>query len=111
MDYFNFADALSADTISDFVHGEDRMSLRIVAVPDVPQIYQTRMLDVTEFKNLSLGPVDSTDRILYDPATGTVFLDMDGSGSAAATLFAVLQGGPVLYASDITVLLPFTTDF
>ena len=43
------------------------------------------------FKDLSTGAVNADDRILYDRTTGTVSYDKDGSGSALAVTFAVLD--------------------
>ena len=56
------------------------------------------------FKNLSLAPIDPTDRILYNDATGALFYDADGSGAAVATLFAVLSGGPSVTAADFSIV-------
>jgi Ca2+-binding RTX toxin-like protein len=47
---------------------------------------------------------DASDRIVYDTSTGTLYYDGDGSGGRAAELIAVLQGNPVLAATDIAVL-------
>ena len=47
---------------------------------------------------------DSGDRIVYDPATGALFFDPDGSGAAAAVQFALLETKPLLAASDFLVI-------
>jgi Ca2+-binding RTX toxin-like protein len=36
---------------------------------------------------------DSSDRIVYNPVTGSLYYDADGSGGQAAVLFAILGGG------------------
>jgi Ca2+-binding RTX toxin-like protein len=46
---------------------------------------------------------DSTDRVIYNPATGALFYDADGTGAAAAVQFAVIGTGLGLTASDFSV--------
>ena len=46
---------------------------------------------------------DADDRILYDKATGRIFLDRDGSGAAAAVLLAQVKAGTTLAAADFEV--------
>ena len=43
---------------------------------------------------------DSSDRIIYDPATGKIFYDRDGTGSAAPILFATVDPGLALTNAD-----------
>ncbi|HEY5712573.1 MAG TPA: hypothetical protein VIT38_11820 [Allosphingosinicella sp.] len=101
-DTFAFTTALGAanvDLIADFVSGTDKIAL-----------------DDAIFTGLGLGALsanafvngtsaqDADDRILYDAATGNLFLDADGNGAGAAVLFATLQGHPVLAASDFQVI-------
>ncbi|HEV2817908.1 MAG TPA: hypothetical protein VGW40_11895, partial [Allosphingosinicella sp.] len=47
---------------------------------------------------------DADDRIVYDGATGQLFFDADGNGAGAQVLFATLQAGTALIASDFTVI-------
>ena len=47
---------------------------------------------------------DADDRIIYDPATGRLFFDADGSGAGAQIQFATLQGAPAITANDFTVI-------
>ena len=42
--------------------------------------------------------------IVYDQTTGNLYYDADGTGGAAAILFAKLDGHPTLTASDFTVI-------
>ncbi|HEX8258316.1 MAG TPA: M10 family metallopeptidase [Allosphingosinicella sp.] len=44
--------------------------------------------------------LDETDRIVYDAATGRIFYDADGSGAAAAVLFAEVRPGLALTHQD-----------
>jgi Ca2+-binding RTX toxin-like protein len=52
------------------------------------------------------GPaaLDADDRIIYDPATGKLWFDADGSGSGAAVQFATLDAGLPLHASDFQII-------
>ncbi len=47
---------------------------------------------------------DATDRVIYNSATGAVFFDPDGTGSAAPIQFALLSTGLGLTASDFQVI-------
>ena len=46
---------------------------------------------------------DATDRIIYDAATGNIFYDPDGTGAAAATLFATVDPGTALTHADFLI--------
>jgi len=48
--------------------------------------------------------VDADDRILYDPTTGALYFDADGSGAGAAVQFASLQAGLALGAGEFQVI-------
>jgi Ca2+-binding RTX toxin-like protein len=43
---------------------------------------------------------DANDRILYEAATGRIFYDADGTGDAAAVLFAKVDAGTLLTSQD-----------
>lgn len=47
--------------------------------------------------------VDAEDRILYDPATGSLWYDSDGTGAAAAVLFAIVEPGTALGNGEFVV--------
>jgi Ca2+-binding RTX toxin-like protein len=50
-------------------------------------------------------PMTADTRIVYDPATGALYFDADGSGSELALKFAVLSNLPgTLQAGDIVVI-------
>ena len=101
-DIFIFADALGAgniDGIQDFVTGQDRLFLENAVFAGLP----AGVLAVGALVNGSVAQ-DADDRILYDPATGALFFDPDGTGAAAAVQFATLVPGTALAASDIVVI-------
>jgi serralysin len=52
------------------------------------------------------GPAahDTSDRVIYDKTSGTLFYDADGTGAAAAAKFALLPKGLALGASDFLVI-------
>ena len=47
---------------------------------------------------------DADDRIVYDQATGQLYFDADGNGAGAQVLFATLEAGTILTASDFSVI-------
>ena len=98
-DYFNFSDAKSVDTITDL---EDAESLTIdrLGFTGFTAAEYSQFIQASRFKNLALGAVDADDRILFDPATGKVFYDSDGSGAARAQAFAIVSVGLVLTEAD-----------
>ena len=49
---------------------------------------------------------DADDRIIYDPATGALLYDSDGTGAAAAVQFAILPAGLELSSSRFVVSGP-----
>jgi Ca2+-binding RTX toxin-like protein len=56
----------------------------------------------------ALGAVarDTTDRILYDQATGALRYDPDGTGPSAAVRFAMLSPGLAVTSADFVVVNP-----
>jgi Ca2+-binding RTX toxin-like protein len=74
------------------------------------------LLDDAVFTGMALGALDpnafvagtaaldANDRIIYDPTTGALYFDADGSGGGAQVLFAVLDSSPALTAGDFTVI-------
>lgn len=101
-DSFVFSTGLGSeniDRILDFLPGVDRIGL-----------------DDTVFGGLTLGTpgeaafrvgataLDADDRIIYDPQTGTLLFDPDGSGAGAATQFASLGKNLDVTAWDFYVI-------
>ncbi|GFE71086.1 calcium-binding protein [Chroococcus sp. FPU101] len=64
---------------------------------------QYSYLSAAQFKYGS-SATNSTQRFLYDTSTGYLRFDVDGSGSAASTILAILQGAPTLTNNDIYVI-------
>jgi uncharacterized repeat protein (TIGR01451 family) len=52
---------------------------------------------------LGTTAADSDDRFIYDPGTGNLFFDPDGTGDAPQQQIATLTGAPSLSAEDIFV--------
>lgn len=52
---------------------------------------------------LGTTAAEADDRIIYDPGTGRLWFDQDGSGEASAILVAVLTNHAPLSAADIVV--------
>jgi Ca2+-binding RTX toxin-like protein len=50
------------------------------------------------------SPSDDVAQVIYDPATGELFYDADGTGSGLARLFAVLEGAPLITAGSFVVV-------
>ena len=94
------SDTLNVDTILDFSHTDDTISL-----------------DIAIFSALGAGALsadqfvagtqanDADDRIIYDSGSGQVWYDADGTGSGAAVLFATLSNKPTdLDHTDFVVI-------
>jgi Ca2+-binding RTX toxin-like protein len=101
-DTFCFTGPLGGGNVDQFVTfeaGTDRIALGASTFAGL----QLGALDPAAF---ATGPLamQADDRILYDPATGYLFFDADGSGSAAAQQFAILHEGLSLSASDFFVI-------
>ncbi|MDZ4253123.1 MAG: hypothetical protein U1A72_11210, partial [Sulfuritalea sp.] len=81
------------DTITDFNSADDTI---VLVGPDFTNYVADR---AARFK-LTTDVLDADDRILYNPATGAVFYDSDGSGTAAAIQFATLAAAPAITYDD-----------
>lgn len=104
-DAFEFAerDAASSDTITDFTRGQD-----VILLNELVYGLGDGALPATAFKTIGTGgTVDSSDRILYNAATGQLYFDPDGSGGAASVLLAVLTNKPALSYTDFWAYDPY----
>ena len=97
-DIFAFSDmgAANADTIADFVSGEDVIQLDGSLFTGIGSGFFVA--------NASGTAQDADDRIIFETDTRQVWYDADGSGGGARQLIATLQVGATLVATDITVL-------
>ena len=104
-DRFVFDTALRAsnvDTITDFNPRDD--SIRIDNAVFLG-LAEGSLIGRDQFKDLAQGPVDSSDRILYDSRTGDLFFDRDGSGTQYdAVKFAVIENLETLTYRDFLVI-------
>ena len=102
-DAFLFDSALAGagvDTILDFAAADDSIRLDRSFVTGFAE---TGTLRLAAFRE-GARAVDDSDRILYDEATGRIFYDADGSGAAAAILFAKVTPGTDLAAADFVIV-------
>ena len=100
-DTFEFTTALgdgNVDYIGDFESGVDTIALSRV-------IFDALAPGELDLEALAIGAAatEADDRIVYDPTTGNLLYDADGSGSGAAVLIAVMNSHPALQASDFAV--------
>jgi serralysin len=88
------------DTVIGFAPGQDRLFLDDAVFTALA----TGALPAGAFRT-GTAAQDADDRIIYDPATGAVFYDPDGNGTAVAQIqFAVLQGAPAVSVTDFLVI-------
>lgn len=92
---------INVDTITDFVAGQDRLSLDRSIFAGLA----TGSVGFAWFEN---GSAATTlyQRIVYNPNTGVVSYDPDGSGAQAAIPFIQIGRGTPLVASDLVVFGP-----
>jgi Ca2+-binding RTX toxin-like protein len=102
-DTFRFSTALNAasnvDAIGDFVSGSDKIALDDAVFAGLTPGALPAGAFVT-----GTAAADADDRIIYNQATGQLFFDADGNAAGAAVLFATLQAGTALAASDFQVI-------
>ncbi|MDQ4086812.1 MAG: hypothetical protein M3177_02170 [Pseudomonadota bacterium] len=94
------AGAANADRIGDFTRGQDKILLENAVFAGLP----AGALAPGALR-IGSAAADADDRIIYNPTTGVLSFDRDGTGTAAALQFAVLDNKPAtLSASDFTVI-------
>lgn len=101
-DQFLFADKLSAgnvDRIEDFIRVDDTVLLE----KDIFTALGKGQLQASAF-TLGKHAQDASDRIIFDPNSGKLFYDRDGTGSADAVLVATIETPDTLKASDFLIV-------
>lgn len=101
--YFTFAPpAGGLDTITDFAAGSDTIYLFSGAFGALGRDGGLGALTAESF-HLGAAATEADDRIIYNAANGSLLLDQDGVGGAAAVRFAILDKGLDLNALDFFV--------
>jgi Ca2+-binding RTX toxin-like protein len=101
-DSFVFSGALgaaNADHIADFDPNLDRVALD-------HSIFTGLATGHLSASALAIGTAakDTDDRVIYDPTTGTLYFDPDGTGAMQAQVFATTHDGLVLTADNFVVI-------
>ena len=86
--------------IMDFAHGTDHLELVSAVFSNVGG---PGALDPSHF-HLGTAATSSTQGVIYDQATGRLWVDSDGNGPAAQVLIAHLIAGTVVTASDFLLI-------
>lgn len=89
----------NVDTITDFTPGTDT----IVLGRSVFKVFAAGSLTDADFAFATDADAASA-RIIYDRATGSLFYDRDGAGSAADVKFAILTPGLAISAADFLIV-------
>jgi Ca2+-binding RTX toxin-like protein len=104
LDVFRFDSPLTGsgnvDRIAGFVAADDRIELDDAVFAGIGA---RGALAAASFRAAKSALLPS-DRVLYDAATGRLLFDADGSGEAAAVLFATVAAGTALNAADFFVI-------
>ncbi len=103
-DFFVFNTTLGStniDTITDFSVVDDTIRLENNGV--FTALTSTGTLAAAAF-NTGAAASDASDRIIYDPSTGALIYDPDGTGATAAIQFAILQPSLTLQNNDFVVI-------
>jgi Ca2+-binding RTX toxin-like protein len=92
---FNGYSYSTPDVVKDFRSGEDVIRVRLNTAP----FSAPAPIDPDRFKDLSQGPADADDLVLYDPGTGALYFARDGEPEVMAWLGA----GTALAAADVEI--------
>jgi Ca2+-binding RTX toxin-like protein len=109
-DTFTFDTTLgtsNVDSIVDFIVADDTIFLDHTVFTGLPMFEidwdgQPRNLDSYEFR-IGTAAQDANDHIIYDPNTGSLLYDSDGTGVEAAVQFATLNQFLNLSSADFEV--------
>ncbi|MGQ0673817.1 MAG: M10 family metallopeptidase C-terminal domain-containing protein [Hyphomicrobium sp.] len=99
---FELATTSSVGRIADFRSGSDRILLDDEIFSSFGSIGD---LDIDAFFVMGTGQRrDAEDRVMYNPANGSLFYDADGNGSEEAIRFATVSQGMVLGSGDFLIM-------
>ena len=107
-DYFAFVDGPSSgglDHVADFVRGTDELLFENAGFTELGTSGALAAGDgrFRSGSNITTGQ-DSSDRLIYDTFSDSLYYDPDGSGSLGSQLIATFAGNPTQSASDITII-------
>ncbi|MFN6563153.1 MAG: beta strand repeat-containing protein [Nostoc sp. ChiSLP01] len=97
--------AIGQDIITDFKHSQgDKIILDKTTFSAITSAAGTGFSNASDFKIISNGAT-STAKIVYNPVTGELFYNQNGSaaGFGSGGLFATLGGAPTLTATDFII--------
>jgi Ca2+-binding RTX toxin-like protein len=89
----------NVDRVMDFKSGEDQIGLARSVFKKLGSGFALKQSAFWTGKNAH----DKDDRIIYDKATGSLYYDPDGTGSAAKIKFAILSNKAALSYKDLWV--------
>jgi serralysin len=95
---FDVAASSGIDRIMDFSHFSDTIRVENAVFTALPV---GQLLSGSFYSGAAAH--DATDRIIYNPATGALTYDPDGTGAAAAVQFAQLGSGLYVTSTDFYV--------
>ncbi|GIT91425.1 hypothetical protein JANAI62_18820 [Jannaschia pagri] len=87
-----------ADRITDFQSGQDRI---LIDVPD--GVFPTGALPNGVLRQ-GTAAQDANDYLIYDQATGRLFVDLNANAAGGQTLIATLDGNPELTSADFLLV-------
>ena len=91
---------LNVDRITDFVAADDRIDLDNAVFTAAGPV---GALSAAAFR-AGTAAADSSDRVIYNEASGQLLYDADGSGSGAAVVFATVTAHTTLTVADLFVI-------
>jgi Ca2+-binding RTX toxin-like protein len=102
-DLFRFTGTLSAtanvDRITDFVAADNTIQLDDAMFAGIGTVGALS----ADACRAGTDTADTSDRVIYDIATGSLYFDADGNGAAAQVLFATLIAGTVLSVANFVI--------
>ncbi|HEV2747303.1 MAG TPA: calcium-binding protein [Allosphingosinicella sp.] len=90
--------AANVDRVTDFEIGLDDIRLDDAIFAGLTNAGRAAAFHV------GTAAADSSDRIIYNPNTGVLFFDPDGTGGAAQIRFAAVDPGLALTATDLLII-------